>query len=61
MNSNSGRVLVLGLVMYVVSVFLFATGPDHPGWADAVLALGLPLEELTRPPALNPRSVPWCS
>lgn len=50
---------MLGLVMYVVSFFLFATGPDHLGWADAVLALGLPLEELMRPPGVAPRSVPW--
>jgi hypothetical protein len=54
MNSNSRRVLVLGLVMYVVSFFLFATGPDHLGWVDAVLALEFPLEELTRPPGLEP-------
>jgi len=46
-------VLTLGLAMYVISFFLFATGPDHPGWADAVLALALPFEELTRAPGVH--------
>ena len=54
MNDNGRKVLVLGVVIYVISFFLFATGPYHRGWADAVLALSLPLEELTRPSGVEP-------
>jgi hypothetical protein len=54
MNDNGRKVLMLGGVVYIISFFLFATSPYHRGWADAVLALQLPLEELMRPSGVEP-------
>jgi hypothetical protein len=31
MNDNGRKVLMLGVVIYVVSFFMFATGPYHRG------------------------------